>query len=112
VEAAEQIERMGMLALRSLITRDAETGEPRLDNRVRPRDAVALYRLAMDIQRSLPQAGEAPAVTAEKAEQERLRQLSDEELKQVVALLQQRQRQEVEKDGSATVEQACAAAVD
>lgn len=112
VEAAEQIERMGLLALRSLITRDPDSGEPKLDNRVRPRDAVALYRLAMDIHRSLPQAAEAPAVTAEKAEQERLRQLSDEELKQVLALLQQRQQKETPDNEPAHMEQTSTTAVD
>jgi len=112
VEAAEQIERMGLLALRSLITRDPDSGEPKLDGRVRPRDAVALYRLAMDIHRSLPQAAEAPAVTAEKAEQERLRQLSDEELKQVLALLQQRQHTETSDHESPQLEQTSTAAVD
>ena len=104
MEAADQIERLGMLALRSLIARDPQTGESRLDSRVRPRDAVALYRLAMDIQRSLPQANEAPTVTVEKAEQERLRQLTDEELKEVLALLQQRQQKETPENEPPNVE--------
>jgi len=112
IEAGEQVEKLGMLALQSLIARDSETGKPRLDDRVRPRDAVALYRLAMEIHRSLPQATEAPAVTVEKAEQERLRRLSDEELTEVMVLLQQRQQKEVPEDEAADTEQPCAAAVD
>jgi len=113
IEAGEQVEKLGMLAFQSLIARDPETGKPRLDDRVRPRDAVALYRLAMEIHRSLPQATEAPAVTVEKAEQERLRQLSDEELTEVMALLQQRQQTEVQQDEQhEDIQQPCAAAVD
>ena len=101
VEAGEHVEKLGMLAIQSLITRDQETGKPRLDNRVRPRDAVALYRLALDIHKSLPQAMEIPSAAADRAEADRLQELSDEELRAVLDLLKQRSQPEVKDDEAA-----------
>lgn len=50
---AEQLQRLGMARLASLIKRDPDTGELTLDEKVSAHDAMAAYKLGLDIQRAL-----------------------------------------------------------
>jgi len=45
-ENAEQVERVAMAGLRSLVVRDPATGEPRFDQRLKPAEVAALIRVA------------------------------------------------------------------
>ena len=55
---AQRMQQLAMAKLSGLVHRDPATGELALDPSVTPRDAVAIYRLGLDIQReAAPAAG-------------------------------------------------------
>ena len=55
---AQRMEQLAMAKLSGLVHRDPATGELALDPSVTPRDAVAIYRLGLDIQREAASAAE------------------------------------------------------
>jgi len=91
-----------MAGLRTLVVRDPETSEARFDKRLKPGEIASLIRAACQL---LP-AAEPEWVAAgesDEADTARLRRLSDEELDEVFAVLQQRQQREVEEDDDETI---------
>ena len=97
---AEQLERVAMAALRSLLVQDPETGETRFDRRLKPPDIAALMRVAC---RLLPTALVEPIGESDDADscQEALGRLSQEDLELLLALLEGRSTEEASDDGSA-----------
>ena len=55
---AQRMQQLAMAKLSGLVHRDPATGELALDPSVTPRDAVAIYRLGLDIRREAAQAAE------------------------------------------------------
>jgi hypothetical protein len=93
---AEQLQRLGMARLARLVSRDPTTGEPQLDTSVTPKDAVAVYRLGLEIARQLPAGPE--AAPEETADQEEIRRMTDQELRRLIALAKERAGTEGEEE--------------
>lgn len=86
VAHAEQLERVAMAGLRSLMVRDAETGEIRFDRRLKPSEIAALIRVAC---RLLPTSvPESLAGEQEEPGAEELGRLSGEDLEVLLGLLE------------------------
>ena len=83
----ELLEQLCRAFLQGLVTRDAETGKLDFDARVTPRDAIQFYRLAQEIDRSLPQPAEAEAL---EDEDDPLVPMSNAELREMLAVVRQR----------------------
>jgi hypothetical protein len=81
-EHAAQLERIAMAGLRTLLVRDAETGELRFDSRLKPTDVAALIRAACQL---LPAAEPEPQAGPD--HQADLDRLSTRELQQLLSLL-------------------------
>jgi hypothetical protein len=92
VRDADHLKKLAMGRFSRLVHRDPTTGELTLDDKVTPRIAVWLYKLALDIERSV--GGEAEA-TESSAEAE-LGLTSDAELREVIALARQRAQEKEE----------------
>ena len=80
---AEQLEKVAMAGLRSLLVRDPDTGELRFDRRLKPAEIASLIRVACQM---MPTSPPAPA---EDDEDGALSDLSDADLIQLQSLLQQ-----------------------
>ena len=78
---AEQLERVAMAGLKSLLVRDPESGEARFDKRLRPADIASLIRVALKM---MPTPS-APLVDDE--EEVPLGSFSDEDLQRLEELL-------------------------
>jgi hypothetical protein len=93
-EVEQQAEDAGLLRklmrafLKGLVRRDPETGELQLDPSIKPRDAVQFYRLAGDIDKSLPQ----PPEPEPDEGGEVLASLGTEELREMLAFARQQMR--------------------
>jgi len=83
---SDRLQRLAMAKLTGLVHRDPATGEPQLDPSVKPRDAVSIYRLALQIQESIAAAAPQPS-DAENSPDTQLRHLSDAELEEFQALI-------------------------
>jgi hypothetical protein len=87
---ADRLQKLAMARLSSLVMRDPETGELALSREVSVADAARLYKLALDIERNLPD----PPQTEEPEEAElapfQLRSLSTQELQQMLTLARER----------------------
>jgi len=83
-ENAEQLERVAMVGLRSLVVRDPATGEPRFDQRLKPAEVAALIRVACQL---LPTPHEQPPPEGDEADP--LGDFSDEDLQQLNDMLQE-----------------------
>lgn len=102
---AEQLQRLGMARLASVVKRDPATGEPALDENISARDAMAAYKLGLEIQRALESAPEKRVEQdGEHLAQEELRRMSNEQLMELLALLKER-GQETEDDDDQADEQ-------
>jgi hypothetical protein len=101
---AEQIERMAMAGIVQLVSRDPETGEPRLSPQLTPPLLVRFYELALKISNALPSPRAPDAPSADTADP--LPALSDPELQQIIALAKERAQieepQEEHKDEQQT----------
>jgi len=97
----EQLERMAMAGLAQLVTRDPETGEPKLSPALTPSLLVRCYELSLKISNALPspQIPETPSGEAP----ESMMNLADPVLQQVIKLAEEfahkQQPQEEHKDG-------------
>jgi len=96
VQDADRLQRLGMARLGKLVQRNPQTGELELDPGVGVQDAVRIYKLGLDIERSLPGASE--TAPAEEVEGSELQRMSDEELRQLIALARQRVKTQPEED--------------
>ncbi len=96
VQDADRLQRLGMARLGKLVQRNPQTGELELDPGVGVQDAVRIYKLGLDIERSLPGASE--TAPAEEVEESELQRMSDEELRQLIALARQRVKTQPEED--------------
>ncbi|HUW13627.1 MAG TPA: hypothetical protein VM537_28145 [Anaerolineae bacterium] len=85
---ADRLQRLAMARLGKLVQRNPQTGELELDSEVSVQDAVRIYKLGLDIERSLPGAPE--SAQGEEVEEHELKQMTDEELRQLIALARQR----------------------
>ena len=88
---ADQLQRLGMAGLSRLIHRDPVTGEARLDETVKPRDAVAIYKFGVELEDRITQT--APAEPAEDISERELKRMSTEQLHQLLALAKERSEQ-------------------
>jgi len=96
---ADRLQRLAMARLGKLVQRNPHTGELELDPGVGVQDAVRIYKLGLDIERSLPGAPE--RAEGEEVEEDELRRMSDKELRELIALAKQRvskQAKETEDD--------------
>ena len=83
--SAEQLERVAMAGLRSLMVRDPHTGEARFDPRLKPGDIASLIRVAAQI---LPTPVPAASASGEEAPPEALTRLRDEDIRLLLSLLE------------------------
>ncbi len=96
---AEQLERVAMAGLRSLMVRDAETGEVRFDRRLKPTEIAALIRVAC---RLLPTSvPEAPSGAEEDAAPEELARLTSEDVEMLLSLLENQAEDDTEAEEDA-----------
>ena len=92
---ADRLQRLAMARLGKLVQRNPQTGELELDSEVSVQDAVRIYKLGLDIERSLPGAPE--SAPGEEVEEHELKQMTDEELRQLIALARQRAKAQPEE---------------
>jgi len=85
---ADRLQRLAMAKLGKLVRRDPVTGELELDPSVSVQDAVRIYRLGLDIARSLAPGAEVGP--EEQAEDPELRRMTDRELRRLIALAKKR----------------------
>ncbi|HUT75513.1 MAG TPA: hypothetical protein VM221_11860 [Armatimonadota bacterium] len=90
---ADQLQRLAMARLSGLIHRDSETGEVRLDDSVRPRDAVAIYKWGVELEDRITEAPS--AATVEDATEQQLKRMSTEQLRELLALSRERAGEDV-----------------
>jgi len=86
VANAEQLEKVAMAGLRSLMVRDPETGEVRFDKRLKPAEIAALIRVAFRIFPTQLPALDSPAGDEQP---EALGRLRDEDIQTLLALLEE-----------------------
>lgn len=85
IRNAEQLEKVGMAGLRSLMVRDGDTGEVRFDKRLKPGEIVAFIRVAYRI---FP-TPEAPTPSEEEVgSPEALARLGDEDLDLLLSMVE------------------------
>jgi hypothetical protein len=84
---ADQLQRLAMAKITSLVGRDPESGQLTLDPKVTPKDAVLIYRLGFDVQQAL--AGTADPGTAPDADSE-MQALPTPELHELLRLAKER----------------------
>ena len=89
-EDAEHLRKLVRAFLKGLVQRDPETGELKLDASIKPRDAAVFYRLATDIEKSLPQ----PPEPEPDDGSEVLQALSTEELRAMLDYVREQIRRE------------------
>jgi hypothetical protein len=89
VHDADQLRRLAMAKLGSLIVKDPVTGQVSPDPSVTPRDAVAVYRLHLDLLGMKGEGAAGPTADGE-AGGSHLSGLSDEELRSYLEVLQER----------------------
>jgi hypothetical protein len=91
---ADRLQRLAMARLGKVVSRDPVTGELTLDPEVSIQDAVRIYKLGLDIDRSRTAAG-AERVEDEGEDQDaELRRASDVLLRQIVEVAEQRVEEE------------------
>lgn len=93
---ADQLQRLAMARLGGLIRRDPASGEVSLDPGVTPRDAVTIYRLALELEDRLTGTSQAQPCEEDMTEQQ-LRRMSTEQLRELLALSRERAGDEVEQ---------------
>jgi hypothetical protein len=96
IQDADRLQRLAMARLGKAVRRDPVSGELELDPEVTIPDAVRVYRLGLEIERSLPAGPE--AAPAEEVADDELRRMTDEELRQLIALAEQRAERRNEGD--------------
>jgi len=89
---AEQLEKVAMAGLRSLLVRDPDTGELRFDRRLKPAEIASLIRVACQM---MPTSPPAPA---EDDEDGALSDLSDADLIRLQSLLQQESADDTDRE--------------
>lgn len=94
---ADRLQRLAMAKLGRLVRRDPDSGELALDPEVSVQDAVRIYKLGLDIERSLV-ATDAADPQGEEQDDE-LKRMSDEELRQLIELARGRADQHQERGG-------------
>ena len=93
---ADQLQRLAMARLSGLVHRDRETGEVRLDDSVRPRDAVAIYKWGVELEDRIT--GRAEAKAPEDVTEQELKRMTTEQLREFLALAKERAGDEAEDD--------------
>ena len=96
---AEQLQRLGMARLARLVSRDPATGEPQLDPNVSPRDAVAVYRLGLEIADRLESAGGEKDDNEGNVVSDQLSRMATEELQLLLSLARERAGKEPSDGG-------------
>jgi hypothetical protein len=96
VQDADRLQRLAMARLGKAVRRDPVSGELELDPEVTVQDAVRVYRLGLEIERSLPPGPE--TAPAEEAGEGELRRMTDEGLRQLIALAKQRAQSQTTED--------------
>ena len=91
IRNAEQLEKVAMAGLHSLVVRDPETGEVRFDQRLKPTDIAALIRVAC---RLLPTAPQEMAGEEDDTAEEALGRLSREDLDLLFRMLEKEPRED------------------
>jgi hypothetical protein len=94
---ADQLKRLAMAKMMSLVIRDPVTGELSLAAEVKPRDAVLIYRLGLSITHSM---ASHPDQDDSAGPGDRLDLMSDAELRELVKLAEQQANQGSEAVGS------------
>ena len=92
---SDQLQRLAMARLSGLIRRDPASGEVSLDPGVTPRDAVTIYKLALELEDRLMGTSQAQPYDEDVTEQQ-LRRMSTEQLRELLALSRERAGDEVE----------------
>jgi len=92
---SDQLQRLAMARLSGLIRRDPASGEVSLDPGVTPRDAVTIYKLALELEDRLMGTSQAQPYEEDVTEQQ-LRRMSTEQLRELLALSRERAGDEVE----------------
>jgi len=92
---SDQLQRLAMARLSGLIRRDPATGEVNLDPGVTPRDAVTIYKLALELEDRLMGTSQEQPCEEDISEQQ-LRRMSTEQLRELLALSRERAGDEVE----------------
>lgn len=88
LQDADRLERLAMAKLSALVRRDPVSGELSLDPRATPRDAVAIYRLALEIRRELSPVSEGNQ--DETRPHDELPLMPNQELTELIALAKER----------------------
>lgn len=101
---ADRLQRLAMAKLGTLVRRNPASNELELDSQVTTRDAVLIYKLGLEIERSL--LGETEDGVTEQPDNEELRRLTDEELRSLIELARQRVRSEAGEDEDEEAEEA------
>jgi len=97
VQDADRLQRLAMARLGKAVRRDPVSGDLELDPEVTVQDAVRVYRLGLEIERSLPAGPE--AAPAEEVADDELRRMTDEELRQLIALAKLRAKSQTTEEG-------------
>jgi hypothetical protein len=85
---ADQLQRLGMARLSALVQRDPQTGQPRLDPSVSPRDAVAVYKLGLELEDRLSETSHAGS--PEDLAMAQVSRMATEELRELLELARER----------------------
>lgn len=93
---ADRLQRLAMARLGKLVQRNRQTGDLELDSDVSVQDAVRIYRLGMEIERSLPGSAEQPL--GQEVDEDELRQMTDRELRELITLARARMDRETKED--------------
>ncbi len=92
---ADRLQRIAMARFGKLVRRDPDTGELTLDPEVSVSDAVRVYKLGLDIDRARTTA---KSPEPETEDDDELRRMGDEQLRELIALAKERAGQDDEKE--------------
>jgi len=95
---ADHLKRLAMGKFSKLIHRDPVSGELTLDEKVTPRIAVWMYKLALDIERELERSLDGEAESSDRSADTELGLASDAELREIIALARQRAQRNQEEE--------------